>query len=80
VEISDSSLKFDRDVKLPIYAREGIDEVWLIDVRTPAVHIFRSPGPSGYQEEKSVGRNEIIHLSQVPDVSLKTDDFLPSRP
>lgn len=41
VEVADSTLPFDRDVKLPLYARHGIPEVWLLDVNTEELTICR---------------------------------------
>jgi Uma2 family endonuclease len=32
VEVADSTLKYDRDIKIPLYARHGIPEVWLVDI------------------------------------------------
>lgn len=57
VEVADSSLRYDRDRKIPLYARRGIPEVWLIDVQGRELTRFHSPGGQGY---RSVG---------VPDLS-----------
>lgn len=43
VEIAHSSLARDRDVKIPIYGREGIPEAWLVDVQRRVVAVFRHP-------------------------------------
>jgi Uma2 family endonuclease len=48
VEVSDSSLSFDRQVKVPLYARVGIPEVWLIDVKRRVVHVYRDPEGGRY--------------------------------
>ena len=37
IEVSDSSLRFDRRVKVPVYARNGIREVWVIDLLAEAI-------------------------------------------
>ncbi|MGA8054949.1 MAG: Uma2 family endonuclease [Burkholderiales bacterium] len=50
VEIAHSSLGRDRDVKIPIYAREGIPEAWLVDVQRRVVTVYRGPAPEGYAE------------------------------
>jgi len=43
VEVSDTSLAYDRDTKAPLYAREGVAEYWLVDVRARAVIVHRTP-------------------------------------
>jgi Uma2 family endonuclease len=41
VEVSDSTLRYDRDVKLPVYARHGVPEVWIVDLQNGCVHFHR---------------------------------------
>ena len=48
VEVSDSSLHYDRMVKLPLYAKAGIGEVWILDVARRTVTSHRDPSPDGY--------------------------------
>lgn len=48
VEVSDSTLDRDRDVKIPLYGRHGIPEAWLINVQQKTVSMYRQPGPEGY--------------------------------
>jgi Uma2 family endonuclease len=50
VEVSDSSLAYDRDVKIPLYAESGIREAWLIDLNSKTTFAYRRPSPQGYQE------------------------------
>ena len=48
VEVADSTLRFDRDTKLPLYARHGIPEVWLVDIENAQFTIHRDPQAHGY--------------------------------
>ena len=48
VEVADSTLRFDRDTKLPLYARHGIPEVWLVDIENAQFTIHRDPQALGY--------------------------------
>ena len=41
IEISDTSLDYDRRIKVPLYAKAGIPEVWLVDLEQGAVHVYR---------------------------------------
>lgn len=50
VEVSDTSLRYDQGVKIPMYARCGIPEVWLIDTNSAALVIHRAPAISGFSK------------------------------
>lgn len=54
IEIADSSLEKDRDVKGPLYATAGIPEYWIVDVSRKAILAHRRPGPDGYAEVETV--------------------------
>lgn len=41
VEVGDSSARYDREVKLPLYARHGVAEVWLVDLEANRLRFFR---------------------------------------
>lgn len=48
VEVADSSLRYDRDVKAALYARHAVPELWLGDVRAKRLVRYRDPGAEGY--------------------------------
>lgn len=48
IEVARTSLRVDRKVKLPLYARHSVPEVWIVDLETNRVEVYRSPGPDGY--------------------------------
>jgi len=50
IEVADTSLQYDRAIKIPLYARHGISEVWLVDLLYKRLILFRSPLKDGYQE------------------------------
>ena len=52
VEVADTTLQYDREVKLPLYARAGIPEVWLVDVKGKKVNSYRRPEEGCYIERK----------------------------
>jgi Uma2 family endonuclease len=49
IEISDTTLTYDRDTKLAIYAAHGIPEAWLFDVGNESLTIHLDPSPQGYR-------------------------------
>jgi Uma2 family endonuclease len=48
VEVSSTTLRFDRNVKVPMYARRGIPEVWVLDVGAQQIHRYSSPRDGQY--------------------------------
>lgn len=58
IEVSESSLAYDRDVKLPLYARFSAPEVWIVDLVGSAVEVYREPREGAYasHERQTSGR------------------------
>jgi Uma2 family endonuclease len=50
VEVSDSTQRYDRRVKVPLYARHGVPEVWVIDLENRLVHFHRGPSGESYAD------------------------------
>ena len=50
IEVADSSARYDREIKLPLYARHGIPEVWIVDLRHRRLDIHRQPDGTAYRE------------------------------
>ncbi len=70
IEVADSSLRYDRGVKLPIYARAGIAEVWLIDLKRRVLDAYRRPGTDGYGEMSTHSPGDTITPGLAPDVQI----------
>ena len=71
IEVADTTLPYDRDVKIPLYARCGILEVWLVNVQSQALSIYLDPGPKGYRTLLTPGIDEIISPSLLPQAKVK---------
>jgi Uma2 family endonuclease len=76
VEVSDTALAFDRSRKLPIYARAGVPEAWIVDIEGEAVEVHREPGPDGYQAVERHGRGARVAPLAFPDAALAVDEIL----
>ncbi|HBH00339.1 MAG TPA: Uma2 family endonuclease [Candidatus Rokubacteria bacterium] len=76
LEVMDTSVERDRRVKLPLYARAGIAETWLVDLNTGCVEVYRRPGPAGYQDSRVARRGESLAPHAFPDVALAVADLL----
>jgi Uma2 family endonuclease len=70
VEISDVTLRHDREVKVPLYARCGVPEVWLVDLPDSRVHFYRVPVDGRYADASLVTGPAAASLSAWPDVAI----------
>ena len=75
VEVADTSLDYDRDIKMPLYARHGIPEVWLVDLNARHLEVHRHPTRRGYRELLRPENSESVALSMLPGVSISLDDL-----
>ena len=73
VEVADSSLRYDRDVKVALYARSGILEVWLVDLTHESISIYREPATDGYRTHVEVTGSEPFSPQAFPDFALTPD-------
>jgi Uma2 family endonuclease len=76
VEVSDTTVAFDTKVKLPLYASEGVAEVWIVDLNVRAVRVNSGPTQRGYQISETKGRGERLTPSAFPERSFLVDDIL----
>lgn len=76
VEVADPTLETDRNVKIPLYAEDGISEVWLVDLNGEQIEVFRQPAPSGYQDIKIVRWGQTISPQAFPEISLEVAQIL----
>ena len=78
IEVADSSLAYDREVKLPLYATAGIAEVWIVNLIEAQVEIFREPKPVGRYGARTVAvKGEYVPLPTDPARSVPIEQILP---
>jgi Uma2 family endonuclease len=80
VEVAESSLAQDRITKTAMYARAGVPEYWIVNLRDDCVEVRREPEPDArrYGSVRIARRGERIELVGLPGVSVAVDDLLPS--
>jgi Uma2 family endonuclease len=76
VEIADSSLEYDRDTKIPLYASHGIPEVWLVDVRNRLLTVFREPAGTMYRSVQTSSAIHQIGIERLPGITIDLADLL----
>ncbi len=75
IEVCDTTLRYDRDVKVPLYARAGIPEVWLVDLQAEVVTRYSGVRDGEYRLIERLRRGDRIVATLVPSVEIAVDDL-----
>lgn len=75
IEVADTTIKYDREVKIPLYAQEGVAEVWLVDINEECVEVFREPVNGSYQKVEKFGRGDLV-IQAFENVNIGVDEIL----
>ena len=76
VEVADTTVQYDRQVKIPLYAEDNIAEVWLVDINGQCVEVYREPTPDGYQNVRKFERGQTLSIQAFPDVNITVNEIL----
>ena len=76
VEVSDTTLRYDRDVKLPRYAVAHVPEVWIENLDDDLLLVYRNPAGGRYTTALQLQRGENVSLVALPDVAFSVDELL----
>ena len=76
IEIADASLRYDRQIKAPLYARHGIIEYWLVDLASREITCHAIPKEGSYRESTVHGPGEARAPRSLPDCRIAADDLL----
>jgi Uma2 family endonuclease len=80
IEVGDSTAAFDRRVKLPLYARAGLPEVWLLDLRRDLITVHRGPTGQGYTSNETYERGRQLAPEAYPEDVLEVAELLGAPP
>ena len=75
IEVADSSIDYDRDVKAPLYAAAGIPEMWLFDVNQKLITGYSQPSPSGYKQIQHYESGNSLAMLAFADVTFRWDEL-----
>jgi Uma2 family endonuclease len=76
VEVADSSEEYDRHVKVPVYARYHILEVWVASLNRDQIFLYHDPAPDGYATAQVARRGDVISPLAFPDLKIAVDAIL----
>lgn len=76
IEVADSSLSFDQNQKLHLYARYSIPEYWLMNLNDSCLEVYRQPHGDCYGEKTTLRAGDTVTLSQLEQISINIADIL----
>ena len=71
VEVSDSTLPFDRGVKRRLYARAGVAEYWIVDLTRNLVHVHRAPQDGAYTSIETRTPADTLNVTAFPELRIE---------
>lgn len=76
IEVAETTLRLDRRVKIPLYARAGIQEAWVVDLTAGQVAVHRQPTARGYRDVQALTRDASVSPVAFPDLVIALVDVL----
>jgi Uma2 family endonuclease len=71
IEVAETTLRYDRDVKTPLYARHGIPEVWIVDLENRQLLRYRSPREGTYERDDRPDVGSAIAIEALPEARVE---------
>jgi Uma2 family endonuclease len=75
IEVSDSTINYDRNTKIPLYARDGIIECWIVDISAKTVEVYLNPTKNGYTDKRIFQSEQILIPTQLPHIKIPIADI-----
>jgi len=76
LEVSESSLRFDVNTKMPRYAAAGVPEVWIENLNSDELLVYRDPSGGTYKTTLTLRRGDSASVAAFPEILFKVDDLL----
>jgi hypothetical protein len=77
VEVSDSTLADDQNIKRPLYAQARIGEYWIVNLVDDCLEVYRQPQPDGtYRDVQILRRGQQVEIAALPGIIFEVADLL----
>ena len=76
IEVSDSTLDYDREEKLPTYGRAGVVEVWIVNLNEANLEVYREPHHTGYGSKTVLGAADQAAPLAFPGAGINVGELL----
>ena len=70
IEVADSSFRYDRLVKMPLYAAAGVPEAWVVDVEGRRIETYRQPREGAYAHVRAFARDALVIPAAFPELAI----------
>ena len=75
IEVADSSLAYDRQTKLPMYALAGVAEYWIVDIEGRAVEVYTEPVGDGYANKRTARVGDTVSAVAVAGLVVRVGEI-----
>ncbi|MEA5513497.1 Uma2 family endonuclease [Nodularia sp. UHCC 0506] len=75
IEVADSTVMYDREEKIPLYAEANILEVWLVDINAQIVEVYQQPRAAGYQVMQKFTCGQTLSIKAFPDLNITINEI-----
>ena len=76
IEISDTTVRYDRNRKMPLYAKSGVPELWIENLQEDVILVYRNPDPETFSTSLVFHRGESVSFTFFPETVFKVDELL----
>jgi Uma2 family endonuclease len=76
IEVADTTMRRDRNLKLPLYAKAGVPELWIEDLRRNTIFVYRDPLSEAYSTALTLRRGAAIAPLAFPEIVFKVEDLI----
>jgi Uma2 family endonuclease len=76
IEVADTSARYDREIKLPLYARHGVQEVWIVDLEARLVRFHREPTGDAYAQVSTTATPGRTPIAALPGIEIDLTQIL----
>jgi Uma2 family endonuclease len=75
VEVADTTVAYDRNTKLRLYAEAGIPEAWIVNVPAQRIEVYRDPVAGTYLARHETATGDVLSPSRLPAVALRVAEL-----
>lgn len=76
IEVGDTTLAYDREVKVPLYARHGVPEAWIVDLENGRLLVYGAPAGGEYARQNVVAAPGPMPVAELPGLTVDLSGLL----
>jgi Uma2 family endonuclease len=76
IEVADTTIETDREIKIPLYAEANIPEVWIVNLNEQCIEVYRHPTGGEYGTVQTFRCGESLSILAFPELAIAVDDLL----